>query len=64
MVKAKPKCKLDGQISEHWFASKCERLYELLYELLYEYLNVGVYKGQTGLSPPVAYLSTVENRHI
>jgi hypothetical protein len=34
------------------------------YELLHEYLNVGDYKGWTGLSLPAAYPSTVEHHHI
>jgi hypothetical protein len=36
MVRARPKCKMDGDISGHWSANKSGRLYELLYE----YLNV------------------------
>jgi hypothetical protein len=51
---------MDGEISKHWSASKRERLYELLYE----YLNMGDYKGWTGLSPHAAYPSTVEHHHI
>jgi len=51
MVRARPKCKIDGEISKHWSANKRERLYEILYE----YPIVGDYKGRTGLSPPTAY---------
>jgi hypothetical protein len=60
MVKARPKCKMDGVIFGHWSASKPGRLYELLYE----YLNMRDYKGWTWLSPPVAYPSIVEHHHI
>jgi hypothetical protein len=59
-VRAKFKCKMDGETSKHWSVSKHGRLYELLYE----YPNVGGYKGRTGLSPPIAYPSTVEHYHI
>jgi hypothetical protein len=38
--------------------------HEAIYELLYEYPNMRSYKGWTGLSPPTAYLSTVEHHHI
>ena len=41
MVRARAKCKMSREISEHWSASKRERLYELLYE----YSNMGDYKG-------------------
>ena len=60
MVRARPKCKMDGEISGHWSASKPGRLYELLYE----YPNMGDYKGRSELSPPVAYPSTMEHHHI
>jgi hypothetical protein len=60
MVRARTKCKMDGEIFEHWSASKHERLYELLYR----YLNMGDYKRWTGLSPSATYPSTVEHRHI
>jgi hypothetical protein len=36
---------MDGEISEHWSASKRERHYELLHK----YPNVGDYKGWIGL---------------
>ena len=54
MIRVRAKFKMDEEISEHWFASKRERLYEQLYE----YLNVGDYKGRTGLSPPATYPTT------
>ena len=60
MIRARPKCKMDGEISGHWSTSMPGRLYELLYE----YPNMGDYKGRTGLSPPAAYPSTVGYRHI
>ena len=60
MIRGRTKCKMDVEISEHWSSSKRERLYELLYE----YQNVGDYKGQTRLSPPAAYPSTMEHHHI
>jgi len=53
MVRSRPKCKMDGENSEHWSASKHERLYKLLHE----YLNMGDYKGWTGMSPPTVYPS-------
>jgi len=53
MVRSGPKCKMDGENSEHWSASKHERLYKLLHK----YLNMGGYKGWTGLSPPTVYPS-------
>ena len=60
MVRARTKCKMDGEISEHGFASKRKRLYELLYE----YPNMGDYMGWIGLSPPTTYPSIVEHHHI
>jgi hypothetical protein len=60
MVRARPKCKMDGEISEHWSASKAGRLYELLHK----YLNIGDYKEWIGLSPPTAYPLTLEHHHI
>ena len=60
MVRARPKCKMDGEISGHWSASKPGRLYELLYE----YPNMGDYKGRSELSPLAVYPSTMEHRHI
>jgi len=41
MIRARPKCKIDRETSEHWSASKLGRFYELLYE----YPNMGDYKG-------------------
>ena len=60
MTRVRTKREIDGEISEHWSASKRERLYELLYE----YPNMGNYKGRIGLSLPTTYPSTVEHRHI
>ena len=51
MVRARTKCKMDGEISGHWSTNKPGGLYELLHE----YPNVGDYKGHIALSPPAAY---------
>ena len=40
IIRARPKFKMDGQISGHWSASKPGRLYELPHE----YPNVGITK--------------------